>query len=61
MQETQEMQVWSLGREGPLEEEMGTYSSIPAWNIPLTEEESGGLESTRSQRVRHDSSHTHVV
>ena len=26
-----------LGREDPLEEGMVTYSSIPAWRIPLTE------------------------
>ena len=30
MQETQEMQVRSLGWEDPLEEEMATYSSILA-------------------------------
>ena len=29
MQETQEMRVWSLGREDPLEEEMISHSSIP--------------------------------
>ena len=29
----QEMQVWSLGREYPLEEEMATHSSILAWEI----------------------------
>ena len=28
MQETQEMQVWSLGRKAPLEKEMATHSSI---------------------------------
>jgi len=38
MQETQEMQVRSLGWEDPLEEEMATYSSILAWRIPWTEE-----------------------
>ena len=32
----QEMQVWFLGREGPLELEIGTYSSILAWRIPWT-------------------------
>jgi len=31
MQETQEMSVWSLGWEDPLEEEMATQASIPAW------------------------------
>ena len=53
MQETQEMQVQSLIGEYPLEEEIATHSSILAWEIPWTEE-SGGLPSMRSQRVRHD-------
>ena len=34
MQETQEMWVWSLGWEDPLEEGMATHSSILAWKIP---------------------------
>ena len=38
MQETQEMQVRSWGREDPLEEKMATHSSILAWRIPWTEE-----------------------
>ena len=38
MQETQETQVPSLDQEDPLEEEMGTHSSILAWEIPWTEE-----------------------
>ena len=29
----QEMQVWSLGQEDPLEKEMATHSSILAWEI----------------------------
>ena len=33
--------VRSLGREDPLEKEMGTHSSILAWRIPWTE---GNLE-----------------
>ena len=37
----QEMQIPSLGREDPLEEEMATCSSIPAWKIPWTEEPGG--------------------
>ena len=41
VQETQEMQVWSLGREDPLEEDMATHSSILAWRIPWTEEPDG--------------------
>ena len=38
MQKLQEMQVRSLGREDPLEEEIATHSSILAWRIPWTEE-----------------------
>ena len=34
----QETQVWSLGWEDPLEEEMATHSSILGWRIPRTEE-----------------------
>ena len=63
MQETQEMWVWPLGKEDPLEKEVATHSvgvlvlrclihqpppSIPAWEIPWTEEP-GGLQSTGSQ------------
>ena len=47
------MLVQSLGWEDPLEEEMATHSSILAWIIPWIEEP-GGLQSMRSQRVRHD-------
>ena len=43
----------SLGQEDPLEEEIGTNSSILAWKIPCTEE-LGGLQSPGSQGVRHD-------
>ena len=53
MQETQETQVWSLGREDALEKEMATHSSTLAWEISWTEEP-GGLQSMGSQRVRHD-------
>ena len=45
----QEMQVWSLGQEDPLEKEMATHSSILAWEIPWTEEP-GELRSTRLQK-----------
>ena len=38
MQEMQDMQVWSLGWEDPLEKEMATHSSILAWEISRTEE-----------------------
>ena len=33
--------VQPLGREDPLEEEMATHSSIPAWEIPWTKEPGG--------------------
>ena len=49
----QETWVRSLGRKDPLEKEMATHSTILAWRIPWTEE-SGGLQSTGSQRVGHD-------
>ena len=49
----QETQVRSLGQEDPLEKGMAIHSCILAWRIPWTEE-AGGLQSTGSQRVRHD-------
>ena len=49
----QETPVRSLGWEDPLEKGMDTHSSILAWGIPWTEE-SGGLQSTGSQRVKQD-------
>ena len=47
--ETQETQVWSLGQEDPLKEEMATHSSILPRKIPWIEEP-GGLQSIASQR-----------
>ena len=49
----QETQVRSLGWEDPLQKEMGTHSSILAWEIPWTEEP-GDLQSMGSQRVGHN-------
>ena len=49
----QETWVQSLGREDPLEKGMATHSSTLALRIPWTEEP-GGLQSTGSQRVRHN-------
>jgi len=37
----QEARVQFLGWEVPLEKEMATHSSIPAWRIPWTEEPGG--------------------
>ena len=48
-----ETQVRSLGWEDPLEKDMATHSSILAWRISCREEP-GRLQSTGSQRVRHD-------
>ena len=47
--------MWAgcLSREDSLEEVMATRSRILAWRILWTEE-SGGLQSTGSQRVGHD-------
>ena len=49
----QETWVRYLVWEDPLEKGMATRSSILAWRIPWTEEP-GGLQSTGSQRVRHN-------
>ena len=49
----QETQVQLLAWEDPLEKGVTTHSSILAWRIPWTEE-TGGLQSMGSQRVRHD-------
>ena len=45
--------VQFLGQEHPLEKEMAAHSSILAWRIPWIEE-SGGIQSMGSQRVRLD-------
>ena len=45
--------VQSLGWEDPLEKRMAAHSSIFSWRISWTEE-SGRLQSIRSQRDRHD-------
>ena len=49
----QETQVQSLDQEDPLEGEMATHSSLLAWRIPWAEEP-GRLQSTGSQRGKHD-------
>ena len=55
-----EAQVQSLGREDPLKKEMATHFSTLAWKIQWMEER-GRLQSTGSQRVRHDSvTNTHT-
>ena len=49
----QESRVRSLGQADPLGKGMATHSSILAWKIPWTEE-TGGLQSMRSNRVGHE-------
>ena len=52
MQEMQETQILSLGREDPLEQEMATHFSVLAWEIPWTEEPGGlvhGVTKSRTQ------------
>ena len=56
VQETEEMQVWFLHWEDPLEEKMATPSSILAWKIPWIEKP-GRLQSMGLQRVKHNWSH----
>ena len=48
-----ETQVWSLDWDYPLEKHMATHTNILAWVIPWTKE-SGTVQFTGSQRVRHD-------
>ena len=57
----QEIRVQPLSQEDPLEKEIATHSSTPAWKIPWTEEP-GGLQTMGSQRVVHDwATNTHSL
>ena len=59
----QEMQVWFLGQEDTLEEEMTSHSSILARKIPWTEE-LGRLQSTglqESDMTELQNTHTHDI
>jgi len=49
----QEMWVWSLGQEDPLEEEMTTHSSILAWEIQ-EQRSLDGYSPWGHKRVRYD-------
>ena len=53
VQETRERWVQSLDQEDPLEKEMATPLSIPAWEIPWTEE-LVGYSPWGHTRVGHD-------
>ena len=41
--------VQSLGREDPLEKEMATHSSTPAWKIPWTEAKVHGVAKSQTR------------
>ena len=63
VQETQETQIQSLGREDPLEEEMATHSSILAWKIAWAEELRGlqFMRATESDMTELLSTHTYNI
>ena len=50
----QDMWMWSLSWEDPLEKEMATHFSIPAWEIPWMEEPDGlqsmGLQKSHKKK-----------
>ena len=52
VQETQKMQVRSLGPEDPLEKEMATHSSVLAWEIPWTKAPGGPHHGVAKSRTR---------
>ena len=58
MQESEGTQIWSLGQEDLLEEEMPTHSSILAG--VLRTQKPGSLQSLRLQRVGHSWAHMHT-
>lgn len=53
-QDTHETWAQPLGQEDTLEEGMAIYSPVLAWGAPRAEEEPGGLQFRRPQRVGHD-------
>ena len=58
----QETQVWSLGQEDPLEEEMATHSSILAGKTPMDRGAWWAMVHgvTKSWTLLSDSTHTHT-
>ena len=66
MQETEEIQVLSMGGEDPLEKGMAIHSSILAWRIPWTEEPGelqslGCKESDKTEDLAQNSTHIYVL
>ena len=60
VQETQEMRVWSLGGEDPMQEKMATHSTILVWKIQR-KKEPGRLKSKGSQGVGHEWATKHIL
>ena len=60
MEETQEMRVWTLGQQDPLEKEVAIHSSLFAWEIKWTEEP-GGLQFKGLQRIGHNLATKHPL
>ena len=56
----QEMWVWPLGQEDPLEEEIVTHSNILDWRTPWTEEP-GRLYSPWGHKESDTTEYTHMV
>ena len=59
------MWVPSLGQEDPLEKDVATHTSIPAWRIPWTEESGKlhtfhGVTQSWTQLSTHTHTHTHT-
>ena len=52
--------VWSPGREDPLEEEMATHPSVPAWRIPWMEEPGGYNSWGRKESDTTEQRSTHI-
>ena len=53
MQETPETWVQCLSQEEALEEKIATHFSIPAWEIPWTEEPDSPLDCKVSDKTKH--------
>ena len=56
----QETWVRSLVQEDPLEEEMATHSSVPAWEIPWTEEPGGLVSGVTRVKIYNKYSYLHT-
>ena len=52
------MQVWLLGREDPLEQEIALHSSILAWKIPRAEKQKSTVHGVQRLRCNWASEHS---